>query len=308
MSKQPDLKRILARVPQWAGHDDIQTSFLGGGITNENVRVDVAGESFVLRLAGEKTALLGIDRQQEFVAHSAAAQIGIAPEVVCFIEPEGYLVTRFVNGRSPTPAEVKIPDTIRQIARILKQVHALPPISVTFSAFSTVRSYEQIARQHGVKFPAQFDNWLGKMVEIETAVAATLSPPAFCHNDLLNGNFLMENGRITLLDWEYAGMGDVYFDLANFAAHHELDDEQEQWLLAGYFGSVSSAQQARLKLMRIMSDFREAMWGKVQSGISQLDFDFGGYAKQHFDRMANSMYHPDYQQWLVEVQDWKQIG
>ncbi|MFQ5421329.1 MAG: phosphotransferase, partial [Anaerolineae bacterium] len=226
-------------------------------------------------------------------------------------EPEGYLVTRFVNGRSPTPAEVKTPNTIRQIAQILKQVHTLPPISAAFSAFGTVRNYEQIARQHGVEFPAQFGRWLDRMAEIETVTstgsvqAVTSAPPAFCHNDLLNGNFLRENGRIYLLDWEYAGMGDVYFDLANLAAHHEFDGEQERWLLTNYFGNASSAQQARLKLMKIMSDFREAMWGMVQIGISQLDFDFSGYANQHFDRMANSMYHPDYQQWLAEIRDWR---
>ncbi|MCP4360194.1 MAG: FAD-dependent oxidoreductase [Chloroflexi bacterium] len=146
------------------------------------------------------------------------------------------------------------------------------------------------------------DSWLKKMAEIETAVSI-LTPPAFCHNDLLNGNFLLDNGRVFLLDWEYAGMGDVFFDLANLAAHHEFDDEQELWLLTNYFGSASSLQQARLKLMKIMSDFREAMWGMVQIGISQLDFDFRGYANQHFDRMANSMYHPDYYHWLNEIQD-----
>ena len=300
MKKQPDLNQIIARVPQWAGRSDIQTSFLGGGITNENVRVDVAGESFVLRLAGEKTDLLGIDRQQEFAAHLAAAQIGVAPEVVYFIKPEGYLVTRFVNGRSPTLAEAKQPDIIQQIAYILKQIHALPPISATFSAFGTVRNYEQIARQYGVEFPAQFDSWLDKMVEIETAVSST-TPLTLCHNDLLSNNFLLENGRITLLDWEYAGMGDPFFDLANLSAHHEFDDEQEQWLLQCYFGDLLPGQQARLKLMKIMSDFREAMWGMVQIGISQLDFDFRSYARQHFERMAKDMTHSEYPQWLRQI-------
>ncbi len=285
MTKRSDLKQIIARIPQWARQEGIKTSFLDGGITNENVRVNVAGESFVLRLAGQKTELLGIDRQQEFAAHSAAASIGIAPEVVHFLEPEGYLVTRFINGRSPTPAEIKQPDSIHQIAHILKQVHALPPISATFSAFDTVRRYEQLARQHGVEFPAQFDSWLAWMSGMETAVSP--APTALCHNDLLNGNFLVENGRFFLLDWEYAGMGDIYFDLANLAAHHEFNEEQDRQLLTAYFGNVTSTHHAHLNLMKIMSDFREAMWGMVQIGISQLDFDFRSYANQHFERMAN---------------------
>jgi hypothetical protein len=37
--------------------------------------------------------------------------------------------------------------------------------------------------------------------------------------------------------------------------------------------------------MLFMSDFREAMWGVVQGAVSELDFDFRGYAAEHFERM-----------------------
>ena len=40
-----------------------------------------------------------------------------------------------------------------------------------------------------------------------------------------------------------------------------------------------------LELMRFMSDFREAMWGVVQRRVSELDFDFDGYAAEHFERL-----------------------
>ena len=56
------------------------------------------GEAFVLRIGGNDTELLGIDRQVEYSASVAAAELGIGPEVVAFVEPEGYLVTRFVEG------------------------------------------------------------------------------------------------------------------------------------------------------------------------------------------------------------------
>ena len=37
-----------------------------------------------------------------------------------------------------------------------------------------------------------------------------------CHNDLLNANFIDDGTRIRIVDWEYAGMGDPFFDLGNF--------------------------------------------------------------------------------------------
>ena len=44
--------------------------------------------------------------------------------------------------------------------------------------------------------------------------------------------------------------------------------------------------------MRIMSDFREGMWGVVQTAISELDFDFVAYADEHLGRVAAAFADP----------------
>jgi thiamine kinase-like enzyme len=117
---------------------------------------------------------------------------------------------------------------------------------------------------------------------------------------LLNANFLT-NGQLYILDWEYAGMGDAFFDLANFSDHHNLSDTQDRWLLECYFGEVSAAQWAHLKTMKIMSDLREATWGLVQIGISKLDFDFRAYADKFFNRVIENIHDPRWGQWLKEI-------
>ena len=109
-----------------------------------------------------------------------------------------------------------------------------------------------------------------------------------CHNDLLSANFIDDGTRLWLVDWEYAGMGDPFFDLGNFAVNHELAEEGENELLAAYGSDDGDA----LVLMRFMSDFREAMWGIVQLAISELDFDFGAYAEEHFERLARTAADP----------------
>ncbi len=55
--------------------------------------------------------------------------------------------------------------------------------------------------------------------------------------------------------------------------------------------------------MKSMSDFREAMWGMVQLGISTLDFDFRDYADQHFKRMSEQIDDPQRTVWLKELTD-----
>ena len=121
-----------------------------------------------------------------------------------------------------------------------------------------------------------------------------------CHNDLLNANFL-DDGSVRIVDWEYAGMGDRFFDLANFSVNHEFDVDDDRRLLRAYFDAEREGDLASLRLMRFMSDFREAMWGVLQSGISELDFDFKGYAARHFDRMEATASQPDFARYFGSV-------
>jgi hypothetical protein len=84
--------------------------------------------------------------------------------------------------------------------------------------------------------------------------------------------------------------------------NNELDDDDEARLLEAYFGEPPDGRrQATLRLMRFMSDFREAMWGVVQSGVSELDFDFDDYAAKHFERLGDTARDPRFAGWLEEA-------
>ncbi len=307
------LEEALARVPMWQTARELETSFLAGGITNKNYRVDADGQSSVLRLTGANTDLLGIDRHTEYAATRAAAALGIGPEVVYFIEPEGCLVTRFIRGRPIPQAEMRSAEIIRRVAAALRRFHGAGPIPGTFSPFRVVEAYRRLALETGLRpssderqapqFPTNFERLLAQMRAVERAMQ--VAPPALCpcHNDLLNENFLLEDGtgQIRILDWEYAGMGDPHFDLGNLAAQHLYADEHDELLLASYWGAVTPEHWARHKLMRCLSDFREAMWGVAQQSLSSLDFDFRGYADQYFARLSAGFEDPRCAGWIATL-------
>jgi thiamine kinase-like enzyme len=271
-----DAGQLAERI--WPGqHATIEP--LGGGITNRNFKVQADGQEFVLRVGGKDTELLGIDRAAEHVASRVAADLGLGPEVVAFVEPEGYLVTRYVDG------EVGKVD-VGWVGEALRRLHDGPALPGRFDSFRVVEEYRATAREHGVAVPAAYERMKGIADEIERQrFGAPIRP---CHNDLLNANFIGDGLRTWLVDWEYAGMGDPFFDLGNFAVNHELDESGESALLAAY----DSDDRRALVLMRFMSDFREAMWGVVQLAISELDFDFAGYAEEHFERLARTAAEP----------------
>jgi thiamine kinase-like enzyme len=255
---------------------------LSGGITNHNFKVEVHGETFVLRMGGAQTGLLGIDRRVEHEASLRAAEVGVGPEVAGFLEEEGWLVTRFIDGRPIPPEEMRGPQTIRRVAAALRTFHDAEPIPGRFDAHVVVEEYRRAAEARGVAIPDAY----AAAHEMSERIRRVRGPQQLvpCHNDLLNANFL-DDGAIRIVDWEYAGMGDRFFDLANLSVNHEFGAADDEVLLDAYFDDASEERFASLAMMKFMSDFREAMWGVLQSGISELDFDFNGYASKHFDRL-----------------------
>ncbi len=275
-----DIEAIVARI--WPG-EQARVDVLGGGITNHNFKVDLAEGSYVLRIAGRDTSLLGIDRSVEHEASLAAAAVGVGPEVVAFVEPEGYLVTRFIEGSIVPVDSMREAESIRRVAQALRAVHRGPSLPARFISFRVVEDYRTTAFSHGAEVPPSFA-WARQVARrVERARGAFPERP--CHNDLLNANFIDDGERIRIVDWEYAGMGDVFFDLANFSVNHGFGREERQGLLAAYFGTVRSGDERALELMLFMSDYREAMWAVVQGAVSELEFDFGAYAAEHFERM-----------------------
>ena len=297
-----DLSSILQRIPQFAFPKSPEIRELSGGITNKNYKITVDGESYVLRLGGNETKYLGIDRKVEYECSRLAAEIGIAPEPTAFLEPEGYIVARFISGKGISAEEIGTEENIQRVLQAMKAYHALGHFPGSFSPFRVAEEYAKTASSFNVKLPEKMDWFLERSSEIEKAMYRREPlKPRPCHNDLLNLNFIDDGTHIRILDWEYAGMGDIFFDLGNFAVQHEFNNEQDEILLRTYFGEPTDSQRAHLKLMKIMSDLREAMWGVVQAGVSKLDFDYVGYAEKYFDRFEAGVKGNEYQRSLKEV-------
>lgn len=293
------IERLLRQIPGWDAANAVVTPLVGG-ITNQNYRVDTNGEAFVLRIGGKGTHLLGIDRGHESICTALAAQVGVGAEVVHFLPAEDVLVTRFIVGSVLAPETAAQPGMLQRIVASMQRYHAGPAFPGSFSPFATVRAYHRLALEHGVTFPDTLPQVFALMARIEEAIGTPqrLTP---CHNDLLASNFIDDGQMIRILDWEYAGMGDVFFDLGNFAVNQSLGDERCSLLLQEYFGEARQADLAHLHLMRLASDLRESFWGFLQLGISELDFDYREYAQHHLNRFLHNAATLPFERWLQEA-------
>jgi thiamine kinase-like enzyme len=272
MPLESELVPIFARLPGWAGAE-IQAERIAG-LTNTNYRVTVNGEGFVLRVSGANTQHLGINRQHEAAALRNAAALGLAPEIYALLLPEGHLVTRWVDGYHWDAAEFRTPENVRLLTETVKRLHSLLPTGAVFSPFRRVEAYLQTARRFAVPFPTDFERFLATMRAVEADQQRDPSDwQRFCHNDLVCVNYIYsaQGRRLTVLDWEFAGWGDLYYDLATVVYTHDsegpIPSNLEEIMLATYFGAVTDQHCRRLNGMKYMLMLFTGLWGLAQHGM-----------------------------------------
>ncbi len=295
------IEDLLRQVPGWE-RSEMTITPLHGGITNTNFVARIDGEPRVVRVPGERTELLGIDRANEAEAAMRVATLGIGPAVIATLPEIGTLITALVPGGhlDPEPFIRRLP----QVVELLHTFHDSGPLNGAFPIHRVVEWHARDAVEQGGTVPAAYDRLHAQSERIEQAFAVAPLPIVPCHNDLLPGNVLFEEGdrgRAWLLDFEYAGMNDRFFDLGNLSVNCGLDAAADEELLRLYFGESTPARWARLQLMKMMSEFREGMWAVVQQAISTLDTDFVTYANERLGNCEHLAAQPQFEQWLTDA-------
>jgi len=268
-------EEAIAHVSLWHG-ENVRVSPLSGGLTNENYLVETGGARYVVRVPGQSTELLSIDRDNEVHNTRAAATTGIGPKVLEVIPELDVMVLEFIEG--PTQSAGTLQST--QMANRL------------------IEDYLDIVDAHDVAIPAGYRDRLSTVSEIERAVAAGSLPSVPCHNDLLCENFIDDGRALRIVDYELSGNNDPCFDLGNTAQEAELDDDLRAALCAAYFGKPDPQQLARMNLFALMSDVGWTLWGAIQAKISAIDYDFKGYYTARWQRALEVLESHRFAGWL----------
>lgn len=305
-----DIEQLAQRIPAWTKRP-IHVEAMSGGITNHNLRVTIGEkgtqeDTYMVRLCAPGVAIHGIDRQAEQRCVQASANAGIAPGFVAFVDdlPTGnaVLVTRYVASQTLNASEVSHPSILPRIVDLLRRTHMLNNFGGRFDVFRIFERCLAFARTQQAPLPSFVAEVETQMQRIEHVTQCSPMPLVPCHNDLLPANFLLDQSdRLWLIDWEYAGWGDRFFDLGNLSVNNEFSDAQDWQLINEYFGSTDSAAYARLKLMKIVSDAREGIWGMVQWSISSLDFDYAEYGTRHLERFVSNCASTTFDEWMKEI-------
>lgn len=260
MSGAMDPRRAMAQVPGWAGVE-FAVEKLGGGLTNRTFRLRRDAESFMLRLDAEHQPDIGLDRDCELSILERASESKLAPEIV-FADPEGgILITRFVEGRPWTSEDLNDRHKLVRIAELLQEVHALPSSGRRFLVGSIAAVYSS-----KLKSVPGLHAFGERCVEIILRSGSD-SQIRCCHNDVVAAN-IVGNGRLTLIDWEYACDNEALFDLASLIGYHDLNRRRADVLLGAYTGDAGSEPRERLELQLRIYDALHWLWLAVRQTMN----------------------------------------
>jgi thiamine kinase-like enzyme len=287
MSQASDAASRAAGLPCWSG--PVLPEPLSGGITNVNFVVADRGERFFVRI-GEDIPIHGILRVNELAAARAAEAAGVSPAVV-HAEP-GAIVTRFVEGRTYGPKDVRNPANLERIVGLIRRCHHdmarhLRGPVLMFWVFHVIRDYAGTLRDGNSRSLPLLPGLLSRAETLEAVVGPI--EVVFGHNDLLAANFIDDGERLWLVDWDYAGFNSPLFDLANVASNNEFPPELVSRLLEAYYGSPPDGTlRRRYEAMACASLLRETMWSMVSEIHSTLDFDYVAYTDENLARFERS--------------------
>jgi len=295
------IEEVIGKIKDW-NDKNVKYEPLGGGITNHNYKVIVNGEAFVVRIPGAETEIF-IDRENELNCSIEAGKTGVAPEVVYFIKPENVSVFRFINGKTLTTEEIAGSDElIKRIVGSIKIIHEKARFKKRFDPFETIRKYmNEYIEKYNAPLPNDIEWMLKVSSQIEKAMLRNKPPDVACHNDYLSENFMDDGKKIWIIDWEYGGYGDPYFDLGDFAVEHPFSREQEELIIKEYCGEMNFEKLSRMLLYKIVSDLWWGLWAMIQSKVSRIDFDFYTYGNNRFERLRNNAKDKDFNKWMDSV-------
>ncbi|MGE5228704.1 MAG: phosphotransferase [Deltaproteobacteria bacterium] len=298
----------IARISDWEGLE-VAFETLGGGITNHNYVVTVSGRpdlpwggKYVMRIPGRGTDYF-IDREREHRNAVAAAEAGVTPPILYLLEPEMCTVVPFIEGETMHPEDLAgHPDRLEKVVDIMKAYHEKATFANEIHVFDMIREYLEMARGVDARFPDDMDWMLGLGDRIEQAMQRDKPAPVACHCDLLSENFILEpGGRMWVIDWEYGGMADPYFDLGDFCVEHPLSDDEERFIITRYCGSFREELYTRMMLHKIVADLWWSIWAWIQVRLSKIDFDFQDYGMNRVARLRANAARPEFESWLATV-------
>lgn len=283
-----DTIRVKELLEQYMGRLEIITMTRMGGLTNRTYKVETSNGIYVVRIPGEGTEEI-IVRSDEKKSTELACNLGIDAKLHFFDGNTGEKITDYIMDSVTMNAEaLRNDENIKKCADIFKKLHTSgADTEVPFDVIEMSNTYEDFISRHGGTFYDDFKEVKAYINNIKDSYMVNVKKVP-CHNDALCENWVRQGEKMYLIDWEYAGMNDPMWDLADVSIEADFSEENDTFFLACYFGREATlAERKAFLINKVLIDYLWSLWGKTRAVYDGEELE--EYARVRYARMKHTM-------------------
>ena len=283
----PKIEKLLSDV---LGSSDCAAIERLGGLTNHTYHVSMKdGAEYVVRIPGEGTEEM-IVRGDEKKSTELACRVGVDAKML-FFGDDGTKLTEYIKDAVTMSGKALHDDgRIEKVAEIFKKMHTCgEDTGVPFDVFDMAANYERIIGDMNVPMFPDYAEEKARVMKIKEIVDREANPVLGpCHNDPLCENWVESGDRLYLVDWEYAGMNDGMWDVADVSIEANFEPEYDEKLLRAYLGREPDfADMRHFLASKIYVDFLWTLWAKTRVPFDGQPME--DWAAERYARMKENI-------------------
>lgn len=243
------------------------------GMTNRSFSFECNDKRYIMRIPGEGTDKL-IDRKEEYDVYQ---QIRDEPytENILYLNPNnGYKLSEFLEDTRNSDANDW--NDVTKCMELLRRFHQENyQVNHKFNIWKQIDFYESLRDA-----PSAYKDFMiikENVEKLKPFIQDNIKQWSLCHIDANADNFLIDqNGKIYLIDWEYAGMQDPDLDIAMYAIYAGYDRKQFDKLIDIYYqNNCDEITQYKIYAYAAVGGLLWSNWCEYKQS---LGLDFGAYS------------------------------
>lgn len=250
---------------------------LSGGLNNENWYArDNHGTTYFLKVPGVGTGF--IDRSAGDAGTQKASELGIGAKVYEFDSDNGVEITEFLEGYDTcTTTTLRILEQGMQVMDIYRKLHESQPFDHTNTLFEQIDQHLAQVRELNIDLPAWVLELIDDYKDVKARFMASGLDIVPCHNDPMPGNFMVKDGTMKIIDFEFCGNNESSCELALWLSEMFYDSKDSMPLIEEYLGTITTDRLSRIQASRVIGDIKWGLWGVIASAVRDVAFDYWKY-------------------------------
>ena len=218
------------------------------GFNNISYLLKTAKKSYIIRVFKSNESV-NVSREFEYKIQKKAHKKGITSKPI-FLNEE-FMIYEYTKGIHKSKlSKIELKNLVSKI----KTFHKFKTDEKPYDLKKDLENYsKKLSSQKSKKL-------INKSLKSIKKLEKYKYEPVLSHHDLNPKNIIFDKNSLKIIDWEYAGVNDRFFDLACVCVEFKLTKDEEKIVFHNYFRSSKKYHQIKLKHYKIIYDSFCKLW------------------------------------------------